>query len=67
MERHEWKFIPRLTLLDSTDEDEFFFKEKKVWMRFKGDGEKRREEEREERNGRQKQKRKKESLEVTLS
>lgn len=32
MEEHEWKFIPRLIVLDSTDEDGFL----KKWIRFKG-------------------------------
>lgn len=39
------EFIPRLTLLDSTDEDGLFFKKNRkteeVWMSFKEDGEKR--------------------------
>lgn len=38
MEEHEWKFIPRLTVLDSTDEDGsqkwIHFKEKKKKKKF---------------------------------
>lgn len=32
MDEHEWKFIPRLMVLDSTDEDGF-----KKWIHFKGE------------------------------